>query len=274
MTHDTTNPTFDCTDIKAMLSALIDGAMREPQRHAAERHLAQCAACRAILGQAERNDELLALAAAHGGELPSGFEQQVLARIANPGAAGARFRSWLGWIAAAASLGLAGSLWVLERAGDRATPDRDVLVAGMGYQPGPELRSSIRSNPTEIVIQAPVYRDAPAPRGLSRDAAETLDSASRLLAMLARGGEGSFATVEQVRRIAEYEELLPRLSRTRGDLDAGDRPAVLAAESLLYRVVRGPISLDDLDEIRRSASRLELQQRLESLGSQGDTGTL
>ncbi len=272
MTYDT-NPTFDCTDIKATLSALIDGAVREPQRHAAERHLAECAECRVLLGQAERNDELLAFAAAHGGELPFGFEQQVLARVANPGAAGARFRSWLGWIAAAASLGLAGSLWVLERAGDRAATTRDVLAAGMGYQPGPELRSSIRSSPSEI-IQPAVYRDAPAPRGLSRDAADTLDSASRLLAMLARGGEGSFAAAEQVRRIAEYEELLPRLSSTREDLDASDRPTVLAAESLLYRVVRGPISLDDLDEIRHSASRLELQQRLERLASQGDAGTL
>ncbi len=271
MTYDT-NPIIDCTDIKAMLSALIDGAVREPQRHAAERHLAECADCRVLLGQAERNDELLALAAAHGGELPSGFEQQVLARIANPGAAGARFRSWLGWIAAAASLGLAGSLWVLERAGDRVAATRHVLV--MGYQPGPELRSSIRSSPSEIVIQQAVYSDAPAPRGLSRDAADTLDSASRLLAMLARGGEGSFATAEQVRRIAEYEELLPRLHRTRADLDAGDRPAVLAAESLLYRVVRGPISLDDLEDIRDSASSLELQQRLDRLASQGDAGTL
>jgi anti-sigma factor RsiW len=274
MTADT-NPTFDCTDISAALSALVDGALREPQRHAAERHLATCASCRALLSDAERNDELLALAAAPGRELPAGFEQAVLARIAGPGAAGTRFRSWLGWIAAAASLGLAGSLWVLDRAGLRSAPAaREVLVAGIGYEPGPELRSSIRPGAPETVIQAPLYRDAPAARVLTSDAADALDSASRLMGMLAAGGATSFASAEQVRRIAEYDDLLPRLAGAREELAAADRAAVLAAESLLYRVVRGPISLGDLDEIRRTSTRLDLPQRLERLGSPGDAGTL
>ena len=268
MTHDT-EPTFDCTDITALLSALIDGVLDQAQRHAAERHLASCAACRQLLSEAERNDALVAAAgAASGAGLPEGFEQEVLDRTAHPETAAARFRSWLGWIAAAASLMLAASLLVLERAAVRRAPAPP--IQSVSYAPGPELRSTIRTVDPAQTRAAPAASSAEpvgATRSLPRDAAETFQSASMLLAMLQRGDDESFADVELVRRIAEYEELLPRMARAREVLPAAERQAVWAAESMLFRVVRGPLSLEDIREMRRDAARLDLQQRLEALGA-------
>ena len=45
---------MDCTDIKAMLSGLVDDELDAPTRHQAERHLANCKACRSLVSEAER----------------------------------------------------------------------------------------------------------------------------------------------------------------------------------------------------------------------------
>jgi anti-sigma factor RsiW len=75
---------LDCTDIKALLSALIDDQLDEHTRHQVERHLAECDACRAQVNEHERLDALVAMSAelsAHGSPgLPRGFEQTVLAQ--------------------------------------------------------------------------------------------------------------------------------------------------------------------------------------------------
>ena len=56
-------PTLDCTDIQAMLSALVDGELDADRRHGAERHLAGCQACRTLLSEAEGLELLVAAAA-------------------------------------------------------------------------------------------------------------------------------------------------------------------------------------------------------------------
>jgi len=84
--------------------------------------------------------------------------------------------------------------------------------------------------------------------------------------MLAQSPDQSFVEVERIRRIAEYDRLLPRLARLRANLAPQDRTAVIAAESVLYRVVRGPLSMEDVQIMRDDVSRLELARRLEGTG--------
>jgi hypothetical protein len=47
---------------------------------------------------------------------------------------------------------------------------------------------------------------------------------------------------------------------------------VLAAESILYRVARGPLSESDVREIRDAIERMGLDQQLDSLSGQWSNG--
>ncbi len=59
---------------------------------------------------------------------------------------------------------------------------------------------------------------------LSRNDAEALESAALVLGLIERADDQTFADLETVRQILEYDELLPRLYRVRGPLPAEDRP--------------------------------------------------
>jgi len=112
---------LDCTDIKAMLSGLVDGELDTATQHQAERHLSGCAPCRSLVSQTERLSEMISMDAqmiAGPSDLPAGFEEAVLSRTVYAAAyhhAGHRWTSWLGWVAAAACLGLASSIWFLDQ---------------------------------------------------------------------------------------------------------------------------------------------------------------
>ncbi len=111
---------MDCTDIKALLSALLDDHLDAPALHRAERHLAECRSCRNFVGEAERNERLIAEEAASafsGDGPPEGFEQAVLGRTihAHPLRPLLSWTAWLGWVAAAAALLLVLTTWQLDR---------------------------------------------------------------------------------------------------------------------------------------------------------------
>ncbi len=110
--------TMDCTDIKAKLSAIVDDQLEPAERHAAERHLVDCADCRVLIEETERIDASIAREGeliAHGG-LPDGFEAGVLSRTVyadRPQAIRPAWIAWSGWVAAAASLTLAAAtVWI------------------------------------------------------------------------------------------------------------------------------------------------------------------
>jgi len=275
---DKQEQTLDCTDIKALLSALIDDEADDADRYRAERHLAGCKECRDLISEAERNDALVAAAAAGDdlpGGLPAGFEAAVLARAAgtDPIGAARRWTVWLGWFTAAAVILLSAALWWL---------DRPQTMTGPLAADGPTGRSTwIRPIVNEVAqypMDAPVAQAAgpsrtwrvedPAPRAISsltRDDAETLEGVSLLLAMVRMSDEDGFAGIERARQVIEYDELLPRLSVVRINLPAEDQPPVLAAESMLYRIVRGPLSVADVREMRRTISRLDLPQQIDAI---------
>jgi anti-sigma factor RsiW len=285
---DTQKQALDCTDIKAMLSALIDDEADDAERYRAERHLAGCKACRDLISEAERNAALVAAAVAGDdlpGGTPAGFEAAVLARATgvSPVGAARRWTVWLGWFTAAAVILLSAALWWL---------DRPPAVTGPLAIPGPAARSTwIRPVVNEVAqypMDAPVVTaprstspfvppagpprtwrvEEPAPTAVSsltRDDAETLEGVSLLLAMVRLSADDGFAGIERARQVIEYDELLPRLSAARANLPAEDRPLVLAAESMLYRIARGPLSVADVREMRQTITRLDLPQQIEAI---------
>src|SRR6185503_6762335 len=114
--------TFDCTDVRAMLSAFVDDEIDGAARHQVERHLTECAACRDLVSQAESLNQMIALDVQ--GRmwpvgLPAGFEAAVLEETVHAHRHGKssrmRFVSWAGWVAAAACFSLATSIWFLDR---------------------------------------------------------------------------------------------------------------------------------------------------------------
>ncbi len=103
---------------------------------------------------------------------------------------------------------------------------------------------------------------------LTRDDAEMLDSASLLLEMLLAGGGRSFARIEEIRRIAEYDELLPGLAAARERSHPADRPAIFASESVLHRIMYGPLDDRDLQDLRSTVEVLDLPRRLATISGQ------
>jgi len=322
---------MDCTDIKVLLSGLIDDELDAETRHLAERHIAECRACRDLVDEAEAAHQLLASEAELNlapDELPAGFAGAVLSRTVydedHRRGPLTGWVNWLGWMAAAACLVLAITIWALDHRplaprmnGDPSpvvqapttaqptviqtvgytTPGRSWISDG-DYSPGAlEPAGPEAAAPNEAPVDAigdhgapdAAVDDArtaaamaesamigdtvpeallPAPQpwvAITRADAETLDATALLLEMLLSGDDRSFADVESIRRIIEYDELLAHLAATRGRLEPNLRPAMFAAESILWRIVHGPLSLDDLQELRQTVADSGLPAQLKAI---------
>ena len=284
---------FDCTDIKAMLSAIVDDQLDADQRHQVERHLVNCKLCRKLLDEAEAVDALLALdIGAPRLALPAGFEEAVLARTVQPQTLRFRDRrivTFGGWLASAAAIALAMTIWIVDRRDDvRFSP----LMPGTGpaeIAPNPMLsyasnvtNSWIYEGPVDVTA-ASTAEEAEEPAGPpeaierimqatipSREDAETMYAAALALDRLRGANERSFGEIDVVRRIVEYDELLERLASAHQRLTAEDRAAVLAVESIFTRITRGPLSGEDIAEIGATIDTLELSERLARIGRRSD----
>jgi hypothetical protein len=298
---------LDCTDIKALLSAIVDDQLDLEHRHQVERHLAGCKPCRQMLDEAEAVDALLALDVERTPResLPIGFEDSVLARTMHHNRLRLRDRRWVtigGWVASAAAIALAMTIWIVDR---RALLRQSNVATGDG-EPTPLVayasnitnswiyegpveptrRPSGSSNETATVVRPADRSDASDSAVLSgapvaieqimqaavptREDAETMFAAALALDQLRAADGRSFADVDVVRRIVEYDELLSRLAAAHSRLSAEDRAAVIAAESIFTRIVRGPISAQDLVEIGTMVQTLELPERLTRIGRRSD----
>jgi len=102
---------------------------------------------------------------------------------------------------------------------------------------------------------------------LTRDDAQTLHSVSLLLELLESADQSSFAEIERIRQIVEYDNLLTRLQSLRDRLRPEDRPVVLAAEGLLLRIARGPVTQEDVHVLGTDAAKLELASRLQAIST-------
>lgn len=301
---------LDCKDIKAILSGLVDDEVDQATRHAAERHLGGCQPCRDLLTQAEQLNEMVALDAQRHlwpVGLPAGFEDKVLSRTVYGDAYqfdGRQWTSWLGWAAAAACLLLSLSIWFLDRQRDAVLRDGGGTIAAGTQFPTTGMANVglLRSWTTndamperyvnrnaaasdlninrmiddELALMQPGFRLAADSRAadLSLDDMQTLYAASNLLAMLSQADLSSFADIDRVRRIAEYDDLLNRLSDVRGRVSAADRPVVLATESILLRIVNGPVDLNDVKLMNDTVAALDLAAQMESLSGYSQSASM
>lgn len=262
---------LDCTDIKALLSGLVDGELDETTRYDAERHLATCRPCRELIDEAESLDELVqanvaSLVDPRG--LPPGFEGAVLGRTLYEQTAPSYLRqwtTWTGWVAAAAAIALAVTLWLQDGGGSAPTP----TLPGPGpstaetipavYAPG----ISLRSWTLDEVLDADTAAGLPS---ITRDDADALYFASVILAMLT----GPEPDVARAREAVEYDSLLPKLSDLRHRLGPEDRTTVLTAEMLLAGLITGPLDADRLGEVQAIIAELELRSSLEAMSDRWD----
>ncbi len=333
---------MDVNDIRALLSALIDGEVDDAKRHEAERLIAQCDEARSLMDEAEALDVLIArdaeLLAGEPAKLPPGFEASVLAQTveADRIAYGRRWTTWLGWVAAAACLTLAITIWVMDRQhwlnesmnGSTVTQDTPGDNAGINNSKdsnadGMKVHFTKRSwtidtpldQPNPHAPEIPVKQPVVAPPGfasmsddqpastvddespgasampnllerlqslpfrahrleqehpfdvvaLNEKDTRTLRSASALLEQLAAAETSSFRDVEIIRHNAERDGILDGLAAARANVQTAQRPTILAAESILLRIVRGPISQDDLKLMRADVQTLDLAAQLHGL---------
>jgi len=294
---------FDCTDIKAMLSAIVDGQLDRDQRHHVERHLTNCKPCRRLLDEAEAVDAILALDAdgAEAASLPKGFEDAVLAQTVHTHRMRLRDRRWVtvgGWVASAAAIALAMTIWIVDRRALLRQPQAPITESATAIDPGAKLsytsnisNSWIYEGPVESAHDASVGTTSDGVKtsaastipgapptierimqsaAMTREDAESIYAAALALDQLRGADAQSFAELDFVRRIVEYDELLPKLGGAHHRLSADDRAAVLAAESIFTRIVRGPINADDLTEIGETIVTLELPERLTRIARRSD----
>ena len=282
---------MDCTDIKVIASGFVDAELDADTRHAAERHLVECAACRSLVDQLESlSDRIISDAAGTGEGLPDGFAGAVLARTVYAEAPARRiagWTSWLGWIAAAAALVLAVFVWQLDQTPLVVTPTPAVAESGAratdpyGGARLATLRSWVHDGPTrpsddplelegdpeDVLLAAPLRSE------ISREDAVLLESTALFLEILAVRHEDSATDVDRLREIAIYEDLLPRLRNAWRRLDPSDRKIVSAAESVLDRITNGPSTAENVQDLRDTVDALDLPGELEKLSARGGADT-
>lgn len=302
---------FDCTDIKAMLSAIVDDQLDRDDRHQVERHLAECKPCRRLLDEAEAVDALLAMDAdpAPRASLPAGFEEAVLSRTVHANRVlKFRDRRWVtvgGWVASAAAIALAMTIWIADRrAHVTAIPgssSENAIAIGanplLGYasnvtnswiyegpveaaNPDTSASGGDRSSSANAGATDAAASETPGAPGAierimqagvpTREDAEAMYAAALALDRLRESSGRNFEDLDIVRRTVEYDELMDRLAVAHQRLNAEDRAAVMAAESVFARIVRGPISAEDLDEIKDVIATLELPKRLRVIVKRSD----
>ena len=126
----------------------------------------------------------------------------------------------------------------------------------------------------EDALPARTALAAMAQRGtLSIDDSDTLHAASVLLDLLADSDLRDFADIERAREIAVYDEMPQRLADVRSRLHPADRAAVMAAESILLRIVNGPLDMNDARLLRDSVASLNLAAQVGAIGSGRDAAT-
>ena len=111
---------------------------------------------------------------------------------------------------------------------------------------------------------------AAGPTSLSNADVRTLHSVSLLMETLEQSDLNSFAEVERIRQITEYDELLPKLASMKQRLSASDRAVVRIAESILMRIVRGPVTEQVARELWSDASDLRLSESLHVIGDRNE----
>lgn len=286
---------MDCTDIKALLSALIDDCVESETRHLAERHLADCKSCRTLLDESEAAEAMVAASVsdlAPLDTLPDGFKANVLARTVYADEKSYhphRWTTWIGWLAAAASLALALTIWVVDNSGNLPSPksiarnnitsENSNDLAGQFPQGTNNINASYDSRDSHAalmgmtVVPAGLLKTNSTQRtvlpfsSLTIDEIDALDQTVRLLKMLVQASELTPEVLQRIKNVAEYDELLPKLRNLRAKLAPEDRSNTYTAELVLQRIIQDTVELQELQEMRKAINELNLPSQLEKLAA-------
>jgi hypothetical protein len=151
----------------------------------------------------------------------------------------------------------------------RSTRDTWVEAAAMHTTQMAASMMNTHAEPTTLANQSQPKATSRRP-SIDRDDADTLYAAAIVMHLLSGADLNSFADIEHVRRVVEVDNLLPRLSRARDHLQPIDRPAVLAAESVLTRVAHGPLDTRDVYMLRETVTSLNLSDELAEITARFD----
>lgn len=288
--------TLDCMDVKALLSALVDDEVDGDTRHQAERHLAGCDECRQLIDDAESLDGVLLMDAADLAptELSEAFEAAVLARTvyAGRGASMNRWTTWTGWLAAAACLTLAATLWVQERGpfSDSSTPDTVVTTtdSSRSWSSRNEMRSDVYDG---SMVSGDVFSPTPAPQfdpTVSNiktayptattsslnwiDDEPTLLSTAMLLTLLDDATDDE--TIEYMREIISYDEVIARLAEVRDRVAPAERAVIQDTLLVLERLMNPDIRDEDIEALRALSTNRGLHRRIDGMLSRMTEGAV
>jgi len=301
---------IDCTDVRVFLSGYLDDELDAGTRHTVDRHLVECRACRTIVSRMESLDDLVQAGTDHHLPVPlslvDGVVAQAIASGRSNGKRGRASKWWptLGWMGAAACLGLAVIAWwpdrrdaTTSRTNDIAANDqmasrslarvsshwarRSWVLDGAPVDGGPQSKSPL---PTAAVAEnaspapspeAPVASTTDIPGDAApmwpratlseRDDLQSIDSAATWLELLAAAPQTSYAEFERLRRIAEYDELVPRLMRARAITPASHQEPLIRAESIILRFLSGPMEIQDVRELLALADVDRLKSSLRKI---------
>jgi hypothetical protein len=136
----------------------------------------------------------------------------------------------------------------------------------------PVTRLELPSAPAEVqtsyALVGQFTGEAYAP--LSEVDPDVMYASSIALRRLLDAPEDSFAVVQQVRSIVQYDELLPRLMAARLAVAPAERPVLFAVESVLDSVATGPVDMHDVRELKRLIELMDLVGHLDGMARRYD----
>ena len=98
------------------------------------------------------------------------------------------------------------------------------------------------------------------------DTDDVLYQTSVLIDLLERADEDSFADLYQINQIIEYDGVLERLARIRGEVD-GDTAMLVERAWAALEWVNGPVDQEQLRTIKRLIAEDQMPQRLETMSN-------
>lgn len=260
-----------CAELKAKLSAYLDGELTREERIDADAHLIACAPCRGLVERAERLDESLRAQFAEderaaglgvGSDASAGFDDGIDADIATMQArvlasiGERRRRYWLPRLAVAAAIALmvGGAYALLSR--DGAGP---LAPAGVGeFARGDVGRSRAgavgQPNPGAIRLAS-----------LEPDERQALYATSIILDSARRT---AFDNSDRRRELVEtirYDELVSRLGDLMPKLSAEDRATVALARDVAARIATGGEDPGEWSRVREDVDFSRLNESVDEL---------
>jgi len=234
-----TTPRIGCNDLKAALSAYIDGELTRDERLRADAHLIGCGSCRNLVERAENLDQTLR----------EKFERDTTEAASELGSATIDTRAMQASVLAAIGA---------ERPVRRWFPRLAVAAA-----------AAIAALAGFMLLRAPdeVTESATSRRIASLDDADRqlLYSTGVILTNLRKERSGGPLGHDQLRGVAVYDELIERLDDLVSRVSPEDRVTLALARQSIEILVSEPDNSERWQKLQRDLERTELDRKVDRL---------